>query len=79
MMHDEHPVIGSVFVITDVYLIGIHVSQIHFFAAFFRNPCGENHIDPRFFDAVDECADALDVRGMGGYAAREVLEFVPLL
>ena len=79
VVDDQCPFILFAFVIGYVYLPGIHIAEVYFFAPAFGDAGCKRYVDPRLFNAVDKCPDSLDVGRMCGYAAREVFEPVPLL
>jgi len=55
----------SVFVISDIYIIRVHIVKVYFFAPFSADAGGEHHLGPRPLYVVDVGADAFDVGGVG--------------
>ena len=66
MMHHQHPLIFSAFIVGDIDLGRIHIPQINFLAPLFWNARRQNYIHPRFFHTLFESAYPLDVGAVGG-------------
>ena len=65
MLDDKDSFVFSILVVGYIYIIRIQIVKVYFFTSLFTYARGEHHVDPRFFDAVDESADALNMCGVG--------------